>query len=124
MRLVLFCLLALVTTPAWADWVAVGKSVSGNITYIDPASIQKTGAIIQVWEFTDLKQRGANEEMSKRYLSEYDCKDRRSRILSISGYSEAMLRGKTLYSDTSNQEWDYVAPDTLLEDILDRVCAM
>ena len=61
--------------------------------------------------------------MSRRILVEYDCKEERYRVLSISGHSGPMAGGETLGSDSSRGNWNYIAPGTIGETVLKFVCA-
>ncbi len=116
------CLLALVAAPAWAEWVKVDETDEMTV-YIDPAKIKKDGNLRRAWELQDLKQRDTDGEMSRRALQEYDCKEDRCRVLSISVHSEAMAGGKVIMSGEVNGKWKYIAPDTVSATVLSFVCA-
>lgn len=119
---ILLCLLAMVATPTWAEWVEMGESA--NLThYIDPATFKKNGHLRRVWEMQDLKQRHKDGEISRRYMTEYDCKEERLRILSTSAHSEPMAGGKPLDYSNSVGTWVFVPPDTPSADVLKLVCA-
>jgi len=122
MRLVLTLLLTLAAAPAWAEWVKVGEN-DHAFYYIDPATIRKNGDLRRVWEITDLKQRSKYGVMSRRVLNEYDCKEERQRILSLSTHSDPMANGRTISSDSEPSEWDYAPPNTSVQTILRIVCA-
>lgn len=123
MRFILCLLLALVTAPAWAEWLEVVVLDSGDAIYIDPAKIRKNGNFRKVWEIQNLKQRHEMGEMSRRFLNEYDCKEEQVRILSGTSHSEPMAGGKVLLSGDSPRKWIAIAPDTYPERIFKFVCA-
>ena len=122
MRLVLCLLLTLAATPAWAEWVKVSET-DGNFFYIDPATIRRDGNLRKVWTINDLKQRHKDGTMSRRALYEFECKEERHRLLSISAHSDPMASGKVLEIDSEPDKWSYIAPNTPGENILRRVCA-
>lgn len=122
MRLVLCLLLTFAAAPAWAEWVEVSET-DNSIYYIDPATIRKDGNLRRVWTIQDLKQRHKDGEMSRRGLYEYDCKEERFRILSISEHSDPMARGKTLFSDSEPGKWIHTPPETPSQTMLRIVCA-
>lgn len=122
MRLVLCLLLALAAAPAWAEWVKVSEHTE-SFFYIDPATIRRDGNLRRVWEIQDLKKRHKEGEMSMRNLSEYDCKEERTRILSITGHSDPMAGGKTLFSESGPGKWDDIAPGTVSQKMMRIVCA-
>lgn len=105
---------------AFAEWTLVFKSETINF-YIDFQTIRKEGSTRKVWEIQDLKQRHKDGEMSRRFRSEYDCKDERLRLLSSSEHSESMGLGKTL-STTSQDKWGDIPPGTPAATILKIVC--
>ena len=124
MKKLLLTLLAslLVTGAAWAEWVEVGET-DNTYYYIDPATIRKDGNLVRVWEIQNLKQRQKDGELSRRIRSEYDCKQERAKLLSISEHSEAMASGTTLRSVIGNGQWDDMPPGTAGEIVLKIVCA-
>ena len=126
MRLVLCLLLTLAAAPAWAGWVKVSVT-DEHTTYIDPATIEKDGNLRRFWQVYDLKQRGAAlGEMSRRYLSEYDCKEERFRRLSMSFHSDQMAGGRVLNSGNEPGKWNDIkprVPPSPAQTIMRFVCA-
>jgi hypothetical protein len=122
MRTVLCFLFAVVAMPAWAGWVKAGET-NASILYIDPASITKDGHLRKVLELRDLKQRNEIGAMSLRGLFEYDCREGKSRNLSVSAHSESMAGGKTLLSTSDPNSWNAVQPGTAVGSVLKSVCA-
>jgi len=106
----------------WAKWelVAAGRSA---LMYIDTETIHKEGPIRKVWERTNFIERQRFGEMSRRSRVEYDCTNLRSRLLSISGFSEISNNGDVLYNSPLNNSWDDIAPDTLSDSKLKFVCS-
>jgi len=126
MRLILTLMLMTFTAPAWAEWVKMGETDIATLYY--GAAIKKKGNFRRVWTIQDLKQRTKEGVMSRRALEEFDCEEKRYRILSLSGHSKRMGRGKLLtifnYSPPSGGggEWNYVPPSTGATRILNIVC--
>lgn len=118
----LLCLLALVAVPAWAEWEKVSES-DDTTFYIDPATVRKSGNFRKVWRMQDRKQLDKRGVMSRRMLTEYDCKEARDRTLSHSAHSEPMGKGSVLVAGQGSATWDFVPPDTPAADTLKRVCA-
>ncbi len=122
MRVVLCFLFALVAAPAWAGWVKAGET-NASVLYIDPATLSKDGHLRRVFEIRDLKKRNEIGAMSLRGLFEYDCKDGKSRNLSVSAHSEPMAAGKILLSTSDPNNWDVIPPGSVVGGILKSVCA-
>lgn len=95
MRVVLCLLFALVAGPAWAGWVKAGET-NASVLYIDSASISKDGHLRKVLEIRGSKQRNEIGAMSLRGLFESDCKEGKSRNLSVSAHSASMAGGSIL----------------------------
>lgn len=106
----------------WAKWELVGAG-GPALMYIDTETIHKEGPIRKVWELTNFIERTRFGEMSRRSRVEYDCTNLRSRLLSISGFSEISNNGDVLYSSPMNNNWDDIAPGTLSDSKLKFVCA-
>ena len=118
----LLVFLMLVVSPAWAGWVELTRGENGNVFYIDPATIRKDGNRRKVWTITGLNKTGSLGEQSRKYRMEFDCKEERSRFLSISAHSKPMGAGDVLVIDNFIGEWQEVAPETVDEAFLKRVC--
>ena len=66
-----FSLVMLIASPAWAGWEEVTRgSSSGNVFYIDPATIRKEGNRRKVWAITDLNKAGSLGELSIKIRKE------------------------------------------------------
>jgi hypothetical protein len=120
-KTLLFALLV-VTGSAWAEWVKIGETENAY-HYVDPATIRKDGNLVRVWELNDLKQRHKDGELSRRYRSEYDCKQELYKMLSISEHSGPMASGTTLTSGIPDAPWTGIPPNSVVEDVLKIVCA-
>ena len=118
----LLCLLVLVAAPAWAGWVKVRETKDATF-YIDPATIRQDGNFRKIWEVKDLKARTSGDEMSAKFLSEYDCKEKRYRVLALTSHSKPMASGKIVISGNDPSPWIAVPPNTLGEVRLKTVCA-
>ena len=123
MRTILL-LLALAASPAWAEWVSNGTSDNGGTAfYYDPATIRINGNMRRIWQGQDLRKIGKKGELSRRTLTEYDCKEERFRLLSVSVFSGSMFTGDTLSSNSNVDQWDYVPPESNAAEMLEIVCA-
>ena len=152
-RLILCLLLALAAVPAWADvgpeiWRCVspdGRTYVTNtraetvgkdckviaMTYrtteafisLSVSEIRKSGDIRRVWVETGFNTRQPDGSMSSRGLTEYDCKDEKSRRLQVMTFSEERLEGKIINAISIPANWQYVDPKTVAGEILKFVCA-
>ena len=107
----LVLLLMVFALPASAEWVKYAESDETN-AYYDPATIRVNGNFRRVWELQNLRQRDPAGVMSRRFFSEYDCREERHRLLSISTHSESMAGGRILLIDGSPSEWNHIPPNS------------
>ena len=107
---------------AWAEWVMYEETDTATF-YYDPAIIRKDGNFRRVWELHDLRERDNDGVMSLRMRREYDCKQERYRYLAISGHSKPKAGGTVLQSGGEDNDWVAIAPRTIAETLLNRVCA-
>ena len=115
--------LLFVSGSASARWVEVGENKHMSL-YIDPTTIRKDGNFRKAWQIQSLKERNKDGVLSRRTRNEYDCKNERTRFLSISTHSEPMANGMILFQGSSDStEWDDIPPGTLAETVLKIVCA-
>ena len=105
MRFILTLLLAIVCTPAWAEWVKMGEAdkstlffmTSATAYYIDPGSVTRNGDLRKVWEIHDLRDKGPKGERSILTSVEYDCAAKQMRTVSETGRSQRMARGLEVF---------------------------
>jgi hypothetical protein len=123
MKKLLIIFLLLTTSSTWAAWTLVSSNAdSGDTFYIDVETIRKDGNLRKVWELMDLRQPSNGGAKSRRVRTEYDCKEERTRVLSLDVFSENMGKGKVLASFTEIEKWADIPPGTVSENLLKAVC--
>jgi hypothetical protein len=121
-KTLLLVLTLLVTGSAWAEWVMYSTTATDTF-YYDPATIRKDGNIRRVWQLENWGKRGTGGEISRRYRTEYDCKQERYKLLGFSIHSEPMAGGTVLLTGGEDYRWEAIAPDTVAAIALNIVCA-
>ena len=109
---ILLCLLAMVATPAWAEWVAIAENES-YVLYADPNTIRRNGDKVKMWGLQDFKTvqaLGRKRYVSMKSLSEYNCKNEQIRLLFVTGHSNNMGGGESIDSDVGKADWLPVVP--------------
>lgn len=115
-------LLLLAAAPAFAEWVLVYDTEEASF-YIDPATMGKEGRRLKVTGLQDLRVRDIDGAASRRAQAEYDCAQARYRLVSLLVYSDAMGRGKILWSMDANPDgWTSIPPGTGIEVFLAMAC--
>ena len=117
----LLALTALASGPAHAEWEYVASS-DFYARYIDPDSASRDGDIVRIWEVDDQAAEDRFGVRSLRARTEYDCSDRAYRIVHLSGHSKPLTGGRVIFSRPGQEDWSPVAPGTLGEATLDRIC--
>lgn len=121
MRKILSAFLFVISTAAWAEWVKIDENASFNV-YVEPPTIKRIGSARRVWVIYDLKA-PHGQTRSLRVFEEFDCNERRSRVISNSGHSGQMAKGGMLFSNDSPSKWADIAPDSPSEVRLKIVCS-
>jgi hypothetical protein len=126
-RLFLIVLLVLLSSgPAHAEWVSFAESDSGATVYVDRDTIRRNGDVVKWWELMDHKtvQTGAGESfLSVMAQNEYDCAEERHRTLAVTYFSGNMGSGNVVYSDSDEQSWEPVQPQSVGQTMWELACA-
>ena len=120
----LVIILLLLSSSAWAGWRSIGENATGT-SYANPDTITRKGNTAQMWSLLDYKDFQRMVEVgyfSQKAQAEYDCKDRKSRGLTLSLHAGHMGEGKVIYADESPHEWEAVAAGSLNETLWEIAC--
>jgi hypothetical protein len=114
-NLCLTVVLAVVSTGALAEWTRVDES-SEAISYVNLETLQRAGHIVKMQTLTDLKaERRRNNGpsfLSTEKLSEFDCKNKMSHLLSMAVFSGQMATGEKIHADNEpDVRWKPVGRD-------------
>ncbi len=120
-------MLSIVSSSAMAEWVEVGESgeeTEAITAYADPDTIRKTGNRVKMWALVDYK---TDEEefgiLSARQKEEYDCKEKKQRILFIAFYSGHMGKDETVeILSEPESSWQQPLAGGLAEALLEFAC--
>jgi hypothetical protein len=138
-------LLLLLALPAGAqNWVRYGVDAAGRTLYYEPSTIQVIGQHTRVWQLYDHKRTvvsSKNPEVaaveariatmgapSELLLTEFDCKEARTRYLASTIHDLGMGKGAVISSVTyaSNSkgfQWQFISPGHPYAVLLKLVCA-
>jgi len=116
-ELLLGLMLLMTATAASAEWT----QSAGNdevVIYVDRATIRRTGNFVKMWDLTDfnaVQTVAGDSYFSSKALSEYDCKEEKTRLIVFSWFSGKMGGGKGVFSDSDPSNWRPVSPRSLDE---------
>jgi len=114
-KLILIIILTINCSIAWAEWNITVVSDNG-IYYHDKATIKMNGNIVKMWSMISLSQ--PSKLVDFNYLSiksyiKYNCTDETTSKYSLVFTSEKNGGGKVLFSDTYEDKWVPVVPESI-----------
>jgi hypothetical protein len=126
-KFVFMSLLAVVSNHAVADLEQIGGYGETTI-YTDPATIHREGNIVKMWNVYNYHSEKLGPKGSM-YLSmdqqeEFDCVEKKMRVLYFSYRSGNLGEGDPVYSKsyTEDLRWDPIEPDSRGEYLLKLAC--
>jgi hypothetical protein len=129
MKPILAVLLSSLAGTAWADWQKIRESGPLEYeTFIDIATVRQRGPMAtmrRVWEIRNVPEPAEGRAASTRTLAEYDCQNRRPRILEESRFSAHWSSGQELTparEKDSGRGWKPLEPEAVEERIFHEVC--
>jgi len=123
-RLLLITLLVLSHRPAYAEWVAVGRTDKINV-FVDPDTIRHKGDHTKMWHLFDFKT--VQTLAGIPYLSveqqyEYDCAEDLIRQLAVRVFSGNMGGADLVYSSSDEGKWRPVSSGSIAMTLGKGVC--
>ena len=126
----LITLLLVSSAPTYAEWVAVEKDYLQpglQTVYVDPDSIRREGNLVTMRQLLDFKwmqgsARGPTRFMSTETHKQFDCAEKRLRLLTFTEFSRGMGTGIRAdgYVETGN--WLTVEPDSINQALWEIAC--
>lgn len=95
-----------------AEWVRAGGTHKYD-GYVDMATIGQTDQTVTLWtlrDFTVTRQVARGPYRSVKTKKQYDCRNRRSRLLFSKYYAEQMGKGRLVYQGKGTKQWAKVTP--------------
>jgi hypothetical protein len=115
------------STAAMADWVKVAESMDGMAShYVDPATLRRAGAQMQVVTLTDYREAQAISDTQRfrsvKMRDEFNCTDRTGRHLSLVALADAMGTGPVVATEERPAPVRAITPGSADEDMWRHVC--
>lgn len=113
-KVALLCLLTLNSANALAEWQSLGGN-EDETAYVDSA-VPRDSNRVRMWGLFDLQQPRSFD--GKPYLSmkiqrEYQCRDKKSRIVAQSVHAGNMGTGELIYRSNVHHKWTVVQADSV-----------
>ena len=112
----LITVLLLTVGPAHGEWVMVDTiTISNSTVYADPSTIRREGDFVKMWALFDYKTEhrlhGGPLVLSYKNQFEYDCGEKRQRLLGNMWFSGHLGSGEMVHQFADEQPWGPVLPD-------------
>ncbi len=124
-KIVFPILLVVVSGGAAAEWTEIGANQAGTV-YADSATIRQAEGMTRMWDLADFKAVQARPYgtpyLSQKTQQEYDCNERRARIVELLRYSDNMGKGEIASSESEPGKWEPVATGTVSEALFGMAC--
>jgi hypothetical protein len=124
-KIILMMLLAVVSSNAMAEWVAVGEDKIQTV-YANPATIRKDENKVKFWGMFDFKKTqkdGGIKFLSFKTQFELDCKEESIREIATTWYSDNMGKGDVVPVPSIPDVFpEPVVPDSMGEFLFNFAC--
>ena len=126
----LVTLLFLSSAPAYAEWMAVEKDylLPGLQTvYVDPESIRREGNLVTMEQLIDFRwmqgsARGPTRFMSTETHKQFDCAEKRVRLLAFTEFSHRMGTGIATDGHVDKGSWIRVEAESINQALWEIGC--
>ena len=130
-------LLLLSSGPGYAEWVALEKEYQSpglRMVYIDPSTIRREGNQVTLWLLIDYKSMqgnigmgslgfGPNRFFSTKTQKQFDCANKRVRLLKSTNFSSHMGTGEANAGYVNQDIWLSIEPNSLNQGLWEVACA-
>lgn len=128
--LLLMALLLLSPGPGYANWVAMEdkyQSPGLQTVYVDPATIRREVDLVSLWQLIDFKMSqgdrgGFRHILSTKTQKQFDCADKRLRLLAFMEFSRRMGSGLRNVGYVDTDLWLSVEPESLNQGLWELAC--
>jgi hypothetical protein len=103
-------------------WSYLDTNARGDEDFIDYSTIRRDGDLVTLWQKTNYKRPTQFGDRSIRVQHQYDCRNEKSRILVITGFTGADLTGDITGSETTPTAWKPVQTGNPLAAKLRSAC--
>ncbi|MGQ0694675.1 MAG: surface-adhesin E family protein [Nitrospiraceae bacterium] len=127
-RLPLIILLVLSSGPAFAEWVALDEKYQSpglQTVYVDPDTIRREGNLVTLVilvDWTSMQGHRFHRFMSTKTHKQFDCADKRLRLLAFTEFSRHMGTGRPANGYVDKNNWLPVEPESINQALWEVAC--
>ena len=122
----LFTLLALSNSPAYAEWMSLGESESGTTVHADPATMGREGDLVKMevlFDFKTIQTKAGVSYLSAKAHMEYDCAKQHFEGHAVLYFSGNVGRGTLIDRSSGKSKWLPVSAGSLDHALWKLACA-
>ena len=115
---------------AQAEWIDIGGKVQDGLTiyrvYVDPDNIHHNGDVVTLWALFDymtIQSIVGGPWLSSKAQKQFDCTDKRIRLLGYMTFTGNMGSGEPVFSSTQESKWERIAPDSIDSELWEVACS-
>lgn len=121
-KIILMIFLAVASNSVMAAWSKVTDNEEA-IIYADLSTVSKSGNLVKMWDLTDLRKKNPGDNyLSSKTQHEFDCKEKKSRVLNFSTFSGQMSSGNSLNTSNRVHDWLPVKPGGVAGELWAAAC--
>jgi surface-adhesin protein E len=115
----LIVVLVLSSEPAYAEWVklfSTSTKKGGHTIYSEPGTDSRKGDLVRIWilfDYNTIQTEAGDSFLSDIQQSEFDCAEKRFRLLAYMWYSGNMRSGNVVYTNSSGTNWAPAEPNSI-----------
>ena len=107
-----------------AEWTWCERSFKGDTICLDEDRIRKNDGYVYAWSLEDFYKPTKKGHLSAKVYREIDCKVFRNKNLTYIYYKQLSGEGESESYSPDKPEWHYPPPDSVLENLLNKVCGL
>jgi hypothetical protein len=121
----LLLLVMFVALPVSAEWKQVAEGTDGTMHFVDFGTFRRDGSTVRFWQLTNFSKPNkafGRDVYSLRARVEFDCKQEREKLISVSLFSEFFANGEVITSEDTGTNWRDIPPDTVSSTVFQSIC--
>jgi hypothetical protein len=130
-NIVFILLIGFTGTAVAASWIRAQQDSDGSM-FVDKERMWRSDGTVKMWSMNDFTQPKPsfnppgsglpNTFVSTISLMEYDCNERKTRILQGYAYEDHKGEGRQAWEMRGPREWDYIKPSSNIEVLWNIAC--
>jgi hypothetical protein len=104
-------------------WSLFDDNLGGTEVYLDYSTIEQVNRYARIWARYNYAHPTSAGSRSVRVLQEFDCREERHRVLTITAFAGENLTGREIGTAQRQTEWNPTVPGTIGASLRSAVCS-